>query len=462
MRKNQFVLKGVSDFAPGAFENTAVEAGSIQLGSRGNEYLTSGSYTSPVVRPRPFTKLVTGWNADTPNGTTVELLVRVLVNGKWSRWLGFGSWSPFISRASREQEGDDIAYITGDTLHLTDATTSADALQMRATLTTEQPAISPRIYLLAATVNSPAPSDAPPVFCDRVLEVPTYSCLVRDPAIGAHIPSATTLTMLMNRWGRDVLPEEIARCMYDSTTGRFGNAAFASAIAGVYGYECYPGFCELNALRREVQHGYAVAAQVHYRAPALGQQNDTPAATCDEGLPLWEEAVVDSTEHLLVVRGFYQKNGQEMVVVNEPYSDSNQAVRHEIPSALFARLYTGLALFFHKGPPQAGAAAPERRLTTLDFCNGEVLLSAKGEVLQPGENIPGKANKATIGFTVYDGTAYASAAQKKFYYLTINPDSTIRFDEQAWAGYKITFYLIGVLGTTWVAEKQLEKKPEDT
>ena len=40
------------------------------------------------------------------------------------------------------------------------------------------------------------------------------------------------MAALMNRWGEDILPEEVAYAMEDKATSSTGNAAFAAAAAG--------------------------------------------------------------------------------------------------------------------------------------------------------------------------------------------------------------------------------------
>lgn len=467
MQGNLFVLQDVTDFAPGAFENVAVEDGGIQLGHRGGEYLAAGCYTSPPFSPAPFVNLVPSWNADTPPGTAVEVQVRVAAGRRWSRWFSFGRWSPFINRESPELQKCELARCNGETITMLDTETGGQNAQIRIFLYTNNAEVSPRVRLLAlcAEEASAAPWDGDAT--NRVLPLPAYSCLVRDPSIAGRIATPTSLTMLMNRWGKDLLPEEVARSMYDTGMGSFGNIAFSSAVAGAFGFSCYARYCGIGPIRREVRLGRAVAAQVRYRAPALAQRTEEEEAALeknwDSDLPVLPGATYDSSGHLVIVHGFVLQNDEQMVLMHDPISPTNQAVPRCIPLAKFAEIYTGLSFVLYPPPHQwerpAGYAKPERTLTQMSIEDNMMYLSAKGEALEPGRSIPGDASRATICYTVSDGVAYASAAQRKFYYVKAEEGGLLRFDKKTAAGHKITIYLVGSRGTTWVAQKMLEPEP---
>lgn len=443
------VLKNVRDFAPGAFENTAVEAGSIQLGHIGKGYLEKGSYTAPPFTTKPFMRLIPSWNADTPEGTSVEVQARVATAGHWSRWFSFGQWSPYIDRASPEPDKDELVSCDAEILQVLDREHPADTYQMRILLRTECADFTPMVRLLAISVDSVPEDDA--LSFDRELEIPTYSCLVRDPAIDERMAGACSVTMMLNRWGEDLLPEEVARAVYDSGAGRYANLSFLSAVAGTFGFESFGGFGRLNALRREVWRGSAVAAKVRYRAPSLGGEEDTALPS----LPVLEEATVDSPGHLVVVRGFVRReDGAEYVVVNDPMAPSDSAVRREIPVEQFSRIYLGIYLMLHN-KSGAGLAKPRRKLCSLEIKDGAVEMRYHDKVI-----IPGGLRRATICYTLTnaDSLAYPSAAKKKFYYPHPDQDGTLRFDARAALGSRLTLYVIGSAGDFYVAEKLLREE----
>ena len=51
------------------------------------------------------------------------------------------------------------------------------------------------------------------------------------------------LAMLANRWGADVLPEEVSYACYDTALGNCSNPSFAAAFLGCYGLEIMVEMC---------------------------------------------------------------------------------------------------------------------------------------------------------------------------------------------------------------------------
>lgn len=465
MNNNYFVLKSVADFAPGAFENTAVEDGSIQLGRSGGSFILSGCYTSPGFHVGAFLGLIPSWNADTPPGTAVEMQARVVSGGRWSRWFSFGKWSPFIERASVPEESDDIAEIKAENLVMAGGSAPADTAQVRIFLYSEDASVSPKVHLLAASFRRLRPQKEAEASGEILLEIPRYSCLVRDPSLSSRIMSATSLAMLMNRWGEDALPEEVARSMYDAESGRYGNIGFLTAIAGAYGYESYVVHVGIHTLRREVRRGTAMGVMLHYRAPSISQEDPAELPREYAMLPELEGAVADSQGHMAVLRGFILKGKEEFVVLNDPLASTNADVVRELPLKKFEELYKGVALVLRRGPQGAGKAKPVRRVAQLGISpQQEIQLSEKGEMHPPGYFVGNEARGCTICYTISDGTAYASAAQKRFYYLSLDESGVLKFDPSVVGGHRIAFYLIGAHGVAWVGEKRIEKpkpKPQE-
>ena len=469
MTNKIFVLKDVTDFAPGAFENTVVDGGAIQLGHGGGGFLPAGTYTSAPFSPPAFRRLIPSWNADTPPGTAVEAQARVAAGGRWSRWFSFGRWSPFIDRASPPPLENELARLEAEMLFLLPGRQSADTAQMRISLYTNDSSISPVVRLLSGSTDSLSRQNEKDTAGERLLEVPTYSCLVRDPTIGQRMAGATAMAMLMNRWGEDVLPEEVARAAYDSGSSRFANLAFLCAIAGAYGFESYASFSSIDTIRREVWRGDSVGAMVRYRAPALGEKENgeekpvsllpltLPNPEAPPPAPLLERATVDSNGHLVVVRGFTQKDGVEHVVFNDPLAPSDEKVRREIPLSKFAEIFTGLCVHLFRAPHGAGSAKPVRITGDLLLENNEITIRSHDKPLLVGES--DAFPRSTVCYTLSDGIAYASAAQKKFYYPRPTENGVLHFDRSAAAGRKLTFYRVGPLGTTWVAEKSIPPNP---
>ena len=70
------------------------------------EGASEGIYTTQEVETIPFENLVACWNADTPEGSWVEVSARIYLQEKktWSPWGSWGRWSPYIERRNRSGE----------------------------------------------------------------------------------------------------------------------------------------------------------------------------------------------------------------------------------------------------------------------------------------------------------------------------------------------------------------------
>lgn len=69
----------------------------------------------------------------------------------------------------------------------------------------------------------------------------------------------------MNRYGEDILPEEVAYAMEDKATSSTGNAAFAAAAAGCCGYPCWQAWMDLADLRAQIHDDCSIAVRVERR-----------------------------------------------------------------------------------------------------------------------------------------------------------------------------------------------------
>lgn len=458
MQTTLILLQDVEDFAPGSFENTTVKEGCIQLGRAVRSYVPSGCYTTQVFSLPHFLSVIPSWNADTPAGTAVEMQVRLSAGSNWSRWFSFGKWSPFIDRCSFSPEADELAVSDYDLLRTVPGAPPADAVQMRIFLYSSDTARTPKVRLLGASIESLRVAVAEPVFCDRVFEVPAYACLVRDPSIAGRIAGPTTLCMMMNRWGQDVLPEEVARSMYDSCAGTYSNYAFLAAAGGMFGFSCFSAYTPLSVMKKELRQGNVVGARVRYRAPRI---TETPQDTVELLAPLElnPDATANSLGHFVVVRGFAEEKGVPVVYVNDTLTDKDAKVPKKWTLEQFEQFYAGVALFLRKGPPGAGQARPQRHVGELRFGpTGITLWHGRVQVPDPVQQqvVPGTT---TACYTLSDGVAYASAAQKKFYYVKPDADGMFSMDLTAAIGKRITFYCIDAHGTTWVAEHTVPVKP---
>lgn len=228
MLKNLYLMSGTDAFTKGGLDNVALTENAVCLEQSGGRYVLYGCFTSPEIRFPAFRQLTVSWNAETPNGTVVEAQARVLVDGEWTGWLTLGKWSPYIRRESLHQEAAKPAYVNGDTIHIPAG--RASLAQLRIYLYTNDEQLTPLVRLLAASVR-PVDwrwEDAEPY--GRLLRLPAYSQQLRDPVFAGSMSAAVTLASMINRWGQDALPEELAWGMRDFALGDCFNYAFMTAL----------------------------------------------------------------------------------------------------------------------------------------------------------------------------------------------------------------------------------------
>ena len=70
---------------------------------------------------------------------------------------------------------------------------------------------------------------------------------------------------LMNRWGEDILPEEVAYTMFDGATNGVHNAAYAVAAAASCGYPAWQAWLDLKELRAQIHDGCSVGVEMETR-----------------------------------------------------------------------------------------------------------------------------------------------------------------------------------------------------
>ena len=100
---------------------------------------------------------------------------------------------------------------------------------------------------------------------NRRLYLPEYCFSAHDPSFGREMDLPLVMAALMNRWGEDILPEEVAYAMEDNATRSTGNAAFAAAAAGCCGFPCWQAWMDLQDLRTQIHDDCPVAVRVERR-----------------------------------------------------------------------------------------------------------------------------------------------------------------------------------------------------
>ncbi|MBC3796707.1 C39 family peptidase [Acetobacterium tundrae] len=334
---NLLINSSSNDFNENAFSLEDVEIsnnsgdGGIVLKS-GTQ---SGVYTSNPFKTNPFTKLVLSWSSDTPEGTSIQVEARVSKNSwdsngqlteNWSNWLTWGTWGTTIQRASGTGITDDsVAKVDVDTLVVSGGETASE-IQYRVILNSNTSGVTPIVRLISGALRNTIPgqginkvfTDNPDLSNLKVLDVPQLSQMVRDPSIADSICSPTSVAMILNYYGTQVQPEEVAWGAYDYSYEDFGNWPFNTAYASSFGYQAYVDYSTIDGLKREIAAGHPVAAAVAYK-------NSDYA---DGDLPVIDGAPITSTYgHLIVVCGFTNEDGTDYIIINDPAASSDAGVR---------------------------------------------------------------------------------------------------------------------------------------
>jgi hypothetical protein len=280
-----------------------------------------GSATGPERETTmPFTELIPSWNAETPEGTWIEIRLRARVDGRWTTWYRLGVWSTGSAPGGRHSVGgqdDADARVLTDTLR---PRAPGQAYQLAVDLVSSNVDRTPSVSL-AAVVASRAPATAPASAGEHrtwgtVLGVPERSQLVY-PDGGEVWCSPTSTSMVMAYWagqlGAPALDHpvpDVAGGTWDPVYRGNGNWPFNTAYAargGLLGY--VSRFSSLDQVERWIDVGVPVVASLAW---GPGELANAPVAS--------------TGGHLLVIAGF---TTQGDVVVNDPAGDPRrgQSVR---------------------------------------------------------------------------------------------------------------------------------------
>ena len=151
MDKNTVLLRDTEAFMRGELDNVTVAQNSIVLDLVQGSYVPYGCYTSAPLPMPLFDALRVSWNAASPDGTAVEAQCRVLVDGNWTQWVGFGKWSPCLHREGVPYQERGPVQRWHDHLQLDSK--CATMVQLRIYLYTRDEKASPLVTLLGASTH---------------------------------------------------------------------------------------------------------------------------------------------------------------------------------------------------------------------------------------------------------------------------------------------------------------------
>ena len=414
---NLVKITTAADFSNAQLTNLTVDEsignGAVKLTDSSIEgELISGTYSCSE-----FERMVASWNADTPEGATVEITARAHLTGTdiWTDWLSWGEWGTTIARCSGSSETarDTYAYVDTDVLTFRgNSGVTADQFQVRAVLRSKNGATPVLRQLCATLQNNQEGREIVPVYAEDtvtlpekvILSTPAYSQMVRTPDISTSICNPTTITTLLNDRGEDLLPEQTALGTYDFSYQGFGNWSFALAAAGSFGYDCYIQFGDLDILRQELAKGYSVGIDVHY------------SPVDHSNLPYVENAPLASSGHLITIRGDETIDGVEYFYVSDSAAvDDQEALRRYRADQLDAAWNNRIVYIIHEKEQNAGTAAPSTanaELKPVDGAQNTYQLVVNGEVMDlTDEFIKNKTLEAGGGTIVARQAEEPAAAQ---------------------------------------------------
>ena len=474
--ENTRVIRGTEELARGELDNVTLDEGGVVLDQADGDYLAYGCYTTPALRLPAFDRLLVSWNADTPPGTVVEVQARVLQSGKWSSWRGFGRWSPWMNRWGVWQQPGEGIFVRGGTMVLPEGAPGSCA-QLRAYLYTEDDKQTPTLRLLAASVRPTKPDGRENRPLNRELRIPAYSMHDRGVGLPGSIAGPTALASLMNRWGQDILPEELAHlsrdCDCDSPSGY--NLAFLGAAAGSLGFSAWQAWLDMNGLRDALRGEHGVLAAVRpgllYTPPEPEPEPAGPDAPAGENAaeaepapapqppsPTDEEIAAMPASHRVVVRGMTtDQRGQVWVMLNDPAAPDDEAARIQVPVERFLQAWEGRCLIVDHKFRHGGKHGPQRMGCQLVPAEGREEPAEDGSTLwqmvQGGKPCPMPAERHSLMYTRPEELPRATTAHKRFYHDAALEDGLIRLPAQVTEkGSRVTLYCVDGNGCMRVAD----------
>lgn len=444
--KNLYILSSTDAFTRGELDNVALTENGVCLEQVAGRHVLYGCYTSQPVNLPAFDRLVMSWNAETPPGTVVEAQARVRVGEEWSGWLSFGKWSPYIRRASVTGDESQPVFMWHNVLHVGKG--KAVQAQLRIYLYTEDERRTPRVWLLAASVRPVEREEATPDLYSRELRLPAYSQKLRDPTLRDGMSTPVTLASLLNRWGQDVLPEELGQAMLDHGDADMGtrNFSFAAALAGCYGYRAYLAYLDAGRLWQCIKQGDSVGVFVRYAA-----SEEQAAAAGKAFLP---GAFADVEAQMMALRGFEVGDAGTFALVNDSLAPTDAEAERSYPLEAFLRAYQGLALVITGRQKGRGEGCPHRRharLRPLEQVGAYMFQDENGQDLPLPADFAG-----TLTCAVDDGTVHATTAHKTFRFLKPTAAGGVQLPPDLMSGKgRITVYAIDTFGSALVGDVHL-------
>jgi hypothetical protein len=302
----------------------------------------AGTWTSPwQAAGFPFMELVSSWNADTPDGTWIQVEMRATDahDAHETKWYVMGRWAHSdadIHRTSVGGQGDKDGYIAIDTFVPKNPMSS---YQLRITLYRAiGTSATPRVTRIGAVVSDPvtiksyAPSATTMTRAVELL-VPSYSQEIHRGEYpqfdngGEAWCSPTSTSMVVAYWGRGPAPADYAYVLSDYPTTADPQVDYAARYVFDYHYNG-AGNWPFNTAYAAHFGLESEVTQLHSLAEA--------EQFIKAGIPLVISIAFNSGKldgfffkstngHLMVITGFTATGNP---IVNDPASPDDTSVRH--------------------------------------------------------------------------------------------------------------------------------------
>ena len=293
-----------------------------------------GEATSPITPVGfNFTEAIASWNAETPEGTWIETLIRAEIAGRWTKWYNLGVWASETGTVQRHYvnaQGDANGYVAVDTLVLTAKKAQASAFQLKVRLfQADGSSAVPTVHAMSVATSTTAvkPStlaSGNPTYWDNVLSVPECSQMVY-PDGGEVWCSPTSVSMVLGYWQNAMGPCEprvraAVTGVYDWLYNGHGNWPFNAAYAATQGYEAYVArFTSMAQAEEWIAAGVPVVISFAWKKSTL-----TGAA------------IPSSNGHLAVLVGFDSAGNP---IVNDPAARADAGVQRTYDRAELESLW---------------------------------------------------------------------------------------------------------------------------
>lgn len=317
------------------------------FGTRKYDY---AQWTSPEFHPGfGLTELVSSWNAETPDGTWIQVQMRGKTNnGAETKWYVMGRWASDdadFHRTSVSQQGDDDGYVATDTFFSNDGISLRD-YQLRVTLYRLAGTHKTPVVREIGAVASALPADtsvptSPLGGAEGIeLKVPSYA---QNLHIGQYTNyggggeawcSATSTAMVADYFGAYPSQQDLAKIdpsyvdpdvdvaaigTYDYDYDGTGNWPFNVAYAAHYGLSGeVTQLRSLNEAEQFIKAGIPLITSVSFKSSEL------------------DGAGYSTDGHLMVIVGF-TKTGD--VITRDPASNSDAGVRNVYKRGQFENVW---------------------------------------------------------------------------------------------------------------------------